>query len=201
MDEINGQYGGKKVFELLMDSGEYVHVQPLSIYVVQALREKSRTLYPYPDKARYERKLEDAKAIEPGQVIPAEENPEYQALYDAADEKQQTYVNLQCIALSVEPLQGRQAMIAKYKDRVKQMRAVMDLPDDAWDATLRFCIISSKQDLGKISNAIMGNALPREEDILNGMRIFRCYVRQETPDGSHSEQKPQSVDADIAVEA
>jgi len=201
MSEDNGQFGGKIVHEHLLDSGEYIYVQPLSIYLVRALRDKAEELYPFPDKTLYERKLDDAKSLEPGQMIPAEENPDYQKLYDEAAENQQSHVNLQCIALSVEPVQGRQAMIDKYKDRVAQLRAMMDIPEDEWDATLRFCVLTSKQDFNKITNSIMGQRLPGEEDILDGMRIFRCYVRKEITNGNHPDQEPQSVAADNAVES
>lgn len=193
MNELNGQYGGKVVHEHLLDSGEIVYVQPLSIYLVRALREKAEELFPFPDKSKYEKVLDDDKAIEPGQTIPAEENPDYQKLYDEADTQQQAYVNEHCIALSVEPVQGRQVMIEKYKDRVAQMRTMMTLPDDEWDATLRFCIMTSRQDFNKITNSIMGQRLPGEDDIMFGMRIFRCYVRKDPTHGSHSEQEPQGA--------
>lgn len=201
MDEINGQFGGMKRFELLMDSGEYVRVQPLSIYLVRALRDKAEELFPFPDKTQYEKALDDAKAIEPGQVIPAEDNPEYQKLYDDAAAKQTQYTNDHCIALSVEPLQGREVMIAKYRDRVTQLRAIMTLPEDDWDATLRFCIMTSRDDFNKVTSAIMGNALPREECIVDSMRIFRCYVRQKAADGDHPEEKPQGAAADQPAES
>lgn len=200
MNEINGQYGGKVVHEHLLDSGEIVYVQPLSIYLVNALRDKARELYPFPNKTDYERTLDDAKAIEPGQVIPAEENPDYQKLYDEAERKQQEHVNEKCVALSVEPVQGREAMIAKYKDRIAQLRELMTLPEDAWEATLKFCIMTSRQDFNKITNSIMGQRLPGEEDILNGMRIFRCYVRQDRANGSHSGQEPSGITQDDTAE-
>lgn len=193
MNEITEQFGGNVVREHLMDSGEVVYVQPLSIYLVRALRSKAEELYPFPDKAKYEKVLDDDKALESGQVIPAEDNPEYQKLYDTASEKQQNYVNEKSLVLSVEPAMGRKAMVAKYKARIAQMRDMMTLPEDDWEATLLFCIIASPQDSNKIYEAIMGRGLPREEDILNGMRIFRCYVRKETVNGSHPEQKPQSA--------
>lgn len=200
MNEINGQYGGNVVRELLMDSGEIVYVQPLSIYLVRALQDKAQELFPFPDKTQYEKTLDDAKAIEPGQVIPAEDNPEYQKLYDIAAEKQQNYVNEKCIALSVEPVQGRQVMIKKYKARIVQMREMMTLPDDEWDATLRFCILTSRADFNKVTEAIMGRGLPREEEILNGMRIFRMYVRKETTSGSDTKEEPQSADTNLLTE-
>lgn len=193
MNEINGQFGGEKRFELLMDSGEIVRVAPLSIYVVRALQDKAEELFPFPDKTKYEKPVDTKKAIEPGQMIPASENPEYRKLYDEAAENQQRYVSDRSIDLSVEPALGREVMIEKYKDRIAQMRDMMTLPDDAWSATLRFCVIGSRQDYTRIATAIMGQALPKEEEILDGMRIFRCYVRKDPNDRHHSDTEPQSL--------
>jgi hypothetical protein len=200
MSENNGQFGGKKVFEILLDSGEIVYVQPLSIYLIRALRQKAEELFPFPDKTRYERALDDDKALEPGQMIPAEDNPDYRAAYDSADKKQQAYVNDQCVLLSVEPVQDKQTIIAKYQTRLDQLRDILTLPDDAWDATLRFCLMTSQQDFNKVTEAIMGRALPREEDILDGMRIFRCYLRENTAVRSDRKEKPQGTDEDHALE-
>lgn len=201
MDEINGQYGGKVVHEHLLDSGEVIYVQPLSIYVIRALQDKAEELYPYPNKSDYEKPLDEAKAIEPGQVIPAEDNPEYQKLYDLARDKQQNYANDQAITLSVEPVQGRQAMIDKYKERVAQMRQIMTLPEDEWAATLRFCVLTSRSDFNKVTASIMGHRLPGEEDILNGMRIFRGHVRKTTSNGSDTKSESQIPPTDHPTES
>lgn len=201
MNEINGQFGGQRVYELLLDSGEYVYVQPLSIYVVRALQDKALELFPFPEKATYEKPMNEAVALEPGQMIPAEENPEYRRLYDETHEKQQQYVNNHSIAFAVEPVLGHEAMIAKYQSRLDQMRKVIALPDDAWDATLRFCIITSRQDYNRVSSAIMGMIkTPSEEEVIDGMRIFRCDIRKSGLDRSHRKEEPQSAASEDAAE-
>jgi len=195
MSENNGQFGGKKVFEILLDSGEYVHVQPLSIYVVRALRTKAEELFPSPDKKAYEKPLDEQKAVEPGQMIPAEENPEYQKLYDIAQEKQWRYVNDQSAMLSIEVAIGREKAIAKYQERIAQFRGVMSVPDDAWEATLKMCILTSTEDYNTVMLAVQGKTiLPSEEEVRDGMRIFRCAIRKERPARRDRKQEPQSVE-------
>jgi hypothetical protein len=202
MNEINGQFGGKKVFEILLDSGELVHVQPLSIYVVRALENKAQEIYPFPDKAEYEKPLDDAKALEPGQKIPAEENPDYQKAYTNATKLQARYSNERCFMLSIEPVVGREKLIAKYKTRIAQMREMMTLPDDDWEATLRFCVLTSSEDYIRVTAAIQGGAeVVSEEEIRDGMRIFRCYVRHNPDRGCYPDQEPQSADAQDAPKA
>jgi Trp operon repressor len=182
MDALNDQFGGLKVQELLLDSGEYVYVQSLSIYAIRALQDKAEELFPAPDKSEYEKPLPEDKAIEPGQVIPAEENPDYQQRMKIIEEQRSQYVNHQAIVLCVHPRVEKEALIKKYAARLEQMRQIMVVPPDEWEATLKMCVIASQEDSGQIAVAIRGlNTIPSEEEVVDGMRIFRPLLRKEKP--------------------
>lgn len=201
MSENNGQFGGVVTYELLLDSGEYVRVQPFSLYAIRALRATAEEKFPFPDKTEYEKPMDAEKSLDGNMTIPAEENPDYRRLYEEAEEKQGRYVDDHCFALCVEPATSREAMVAKYKDRLAQMRKVMKLPKDDWDATLRFCIITSPRDYAQVVRAIQGKALPSEEEIVDAMRLFRCYVSKPPADGDTGNEGAQSSAPDQPLQA
>lgn len=200
MSEVNGQFGGLKVQELLLDSGEYVYVQPLSIYVVRALQDKAEEKHPSPDKTEYEKPVDDDKALEPGLMIPAESNPDYQKAYDEAAEKRSQWTNDQAVLLCINPVEGQDTLIKKYKARVQQLRDLMPIPEDEWEATLKCCIMGSTDDYGRVITAIRGSGAPREDEIRDGMRIFRPLVRKTRPPRDDRQPEPSSPKAENETE-
>lgn len=198
----NGKISGQKTFAIPMESGDYLLIQPLSVYAIQALERRAEELYPFPAKADYEMELDPDKALVPGQKIPAEENPDYKNAYDIARSKQRRYVNDKALALSVDVEGGKDYAIAKYAERIAQMRDMMTLPEDEWEATLFFCLIGSQEDLSNIVMAINGqNTLPTEEEIRDGMRLFRCSLRQPRPARRDRQAEPSRPIEDESVTA
>lgn len=169
---------GQKVTELTLDSGETVLVKPLSVVVGIALSRKSEEVYPYPDPKPYEVKIDDSKTIEPGQVIPASQNPVYQELCQAVDSDRQRWQTQQAILLSLEPLTTRAEVIQRYADDIAAKRAILDgeVPEDAWQATVLFAVISSNEDYNRVTQAISGQMFVTFEEVRGAWRIFRPTV-------------------------
>jgi hypothetical protein len=202
---MTNQFAGQKVIELILDSGETVYVKPLSILHYHALVVQAEKQYPYPDPKPYEKEIDASKTLEPGEVIPAAQNPAYQALCKDIDEQRKTWQYRQYILLAVEVI-DQKATLERHKDRVARMRAMMTLPEDAWEATLLYSIISSTEDYNRVLNATSGQMLVTEEEISNGWRIFRPRIQRSTPLGrgekpeSQSAATPEPVKSDVTGE-
>lgn len=184
------QFSGQKVTELELDSGETVYVKPLSVFILLALQDKAAQQFPYPDPKAYEKAIDDSKTLEPGQVVPAEHNPDYVALKAQIDAKRQGWVNRQVVFVCVE-VEDRQAMIEKYADELKQLGTIIDLPDDPWQATL-YRVINSSVDYTRVTQFAINNLQVQEVDIRNGWRIFQPTVSRSRSVGRG--EKPESSD-------
>jgi hypothetical protein len=197
---MTDQFAGQKVTELILDSGETVYVKPLSILHYHALVMRAEQEYPYPDPNPYEKAIDASKTLEPGEVIPAAQNPAYQTLCKAIDEQRKTFQYRQYILLSVEVV-DQKATLERHRERVEKLRAMMVLPDDAWTATLLYSIISSTEDYNRILAATSGQLLVTEEEISNGWRIFRPRIQRPTSVGRGEKSEPQGATASEPIES
>jgi len=191
---MTDQFAGQKVIELILDSGETVYVKPLSILHYHALVMRAEQEYPYPDPKPYEKEIDASKTLEPGEVIPATQNPAYQVLCKAIDEQRKTWQYRQYILLSVEVV-DQKATLERHQARVEKLRAMMALPEDAWEATLLYSIISSTDDYNRVLSATSGQMLVTEEEISNGWRIFRPRIQRAATLGRGEKPESQSITA------
>jgi hypothetical protein len=181
------QFVGQKVVELVMDSGETVYVKPLSIPLLYAIMDKSAVEYPYPDPKPYEKALDDSITFEPGQVLPAGHNEEYRALCAKADDRRRRWQNVQIVLLCVQ-VEDKQALLDKYGDTIEDIGKIVDVPEDAWEAVLLYCILSSVQDYNQVVLAANGSMVVTEEAVRGTWRIFQPEIRRSRP-VRHSEKK------------
>lgn len=170
-----------KVVEITLDSGIRVHISPLSRYQRNALQERAEQLYPMPDKALYEEELSEAVAI-PGTKIPAEENPEYRAevalVMTARSEF--TTMNMINLCLSYPDFPGgKEELIRFFAIHIAQQRDMMTLPDDEWEATLRFAVIRSVADERDLWSVINESFPITESEVSDAVRVFRPAVSRE----------------------
>lgn len=186
---------GQKVIELEMDSGATILVKPLSVIMAIALRSKSETVLPYPDPTPYERKLDDSVTLEPGQVVPASQNPDYVELCKAVDAKRGTWIALESVPLCVV---RDDSLIKHFKADLAHKRDMLgdQVPEDEWRATLMYCVISSTQDYDRIISASSGNMIVTEAEIRDGWRIFRRPISRDRFVGRVA--KPGTSDSEMA---
>lgn len=170
----------QKVVELVLDSGIRVHVTPLSRFQRNALVEAAEKLYPLPDKKPYEEALSEEIAI-PGTVIPAEDNPEYQAKVAEVRLKRSDYVSAAQLnlCLSFPDFKDRQALIEHFAPYLEEQRDWLALPDDDWQATLRFAIVRSPSDEAQIVSVARDEMPVTEAETTENLRIFRPVLSRE----------------------
>lgn len=170
-----------KVTEILLDSGIRVHVAPLSRYQRNALQERAEQIYPMPDKTLYEEELSEDVAI-PGTKIPAEENPEYQnevgLVLRARSEFISTHMMNLCLTYPDFP-GGKEELIAYFATDIAAQREIMNLPDDPWEATLRFAIIRSVADERDTGDIIRESFPITESEVSEAIRVFRPAISRE----------------------
>lgn len=176
--DTEDSYKGQKVIELVLDSGELVLVKPMSVYLRQAIAAKAETLYPFPDEADYERPVDPEKAAIPGMMHPAKDNPDYQLkLAEISTERLSWYTDY-LIGTIIEWPAGKTALMAKYAEQVEQLAGVLDIQEDAWEATWKYCLVGDV-DRQNIMQAVNGNLMLTEGEVRDAMRIFRPVVSGE----------------------
>lgn len=146
----NGLTGKPGVIEQETMSGVIVQVTPLSIFTLEAIRVKAETLFPYPDKTDYRLPLENAA---PGVTLPAEDNPEYQALCKAVDNQRWEHEQAACLdlACAYPQFSDRAAMLDHFAPRLAQIAEYAALPEDKWRAVLEHCVFTGTASLPKYS--------------------------------------------------
>lgn len=170
----------KKVTEIILDSGIKVWVSPMSRYARNGLAEAAEKLYPYPDKSQFEEELPEDVAI-PGMKIPAEEHPDYQAQVASANRQRGDHISGAMLNLCVvyPDFASRQEIIDHFAPYLDEQRDWLALPEDPWEATLRFAVISSVADENQIM-AIVGDTLPvTEKEVNDNVRIFQPALSRE----------------------
>lgn len=191
----------EKVVEFDLDSGETVHVRPRSFFVRRALTEKAEKLFPLPDKAAYEKEIDPSLTVFPGEKTPADQNPEYLELVRDAKARQLTWINDQFIKLVADFPAGKEKLIKKYADELKDLGEIIDLPADEWEATLFFCLIRTETDRNRVMQAGLDNLQLEEGEVLNGLRIFRPKLRRDGHSNGTGKQESLHPAQDEPIQA
>lgn len=164
----------QKLYEVPLDSGEIVFVQPLTAFARQAIFDRASEVYPAPDKTLYEKPLENAPVAT---LIEAELNPEYQEAMKVVRGKRLAWYWEGVInaGVVVDTPEGRETTIQRYAERLKALRQSANLPSDNWFATVKFMLITTQDDVRYITNAA-SEAL-KEEEIRIGIHSFRRDIQ------------------------
>lgn len=169
-----------KVVEITLDSGIRVFVAPLSRYQRNALVEAAEKLHPFPDKKQYEYALSEDVAI-PGMTLPADDKdnpryPEYLALVTEANRYRNEYISTAMMNLCISYPDfpgGKKQLIEYFAEWLEEQRDWLALPDDEWQATLRFAIIRSASDEAQILSIAKDELPVTEAEITENLRVFR----------------------------
>lgn len=193
-----------KVTECLLDSGIRVFVIPLSRHQRNALNQAAEKLYPYPDKKQYEETLPEDVAI-PGMTLPAEENKDYQVAVREVNRQRSDYIGLALLDICVSYPDfpgGKDDLMKHFAPFLEKQRDWMALPEDEWEATLRFGILQSIADELTISRIANEETPVTEVEVNEEMRIFRPAVQvaaaklldstRQHPPGAKTESESQS---------
>jgi hypothetical protein len=165
--------------EVALASGLVILVRRLNAATRILLLNDVEKKYPFPDPANYIQPLSEVapNAIE-GAMIPADENPAYMAARGEIEEARKRHLVMAVFSLGVvvDTVEGRETTIERYEVRIQKLKAALstELPEDKWQATVRYGLISTADDLAHIFNAAW-NVL-RQDEVRLAIRSFRRDV-------------------------
>lgn len=164
------------VIEYTTASGVRIHVTPLALPTVRALQMRAAQELPYPDEKPYEKLMENA--VE-GTLLPASDNPEYRALCQEIDIQRNELSNTRMIwlACSWPDYSDFKAIVAAFKDRLKDVRKWADLPADDNEAVLFHFVLSGREDVQTVIHAAAQQRPLTNGEIVDGVRLFRINVQ------------------------
>lgn len=165
--------------------GTDLYVPRFNAFMYNAIQKRAEELYPLPDAKQYEMPLPDA-AIE-GDVIPASQNPAYQAAVAQVMLKRNQYWQDAVLGATEVKDAKREQVVALFIAVIEPMRQYADLPADNFVAALRYCILKPHEYIEVMISARKEQPLQQEE-IHEGLRIFRRVVQRSATNGHHPEQ-------------
>lgn len=183
-----------------------VYVPRLSAFMIDAIKKKAGELHPLPDPKPYEKPLPDA-VIE-GDVIPASQNPAYQQALAQVMQARNRY--LQYASLSaVEIPDGAPGKVVPHRDviqlyehQLESMRAFATIPDNenTFALILHYCILTPAEYI-EIVNAATREQQLTQEEVLEGLRIFRRDIQRNTTRGDRRKEDAQDIQEAGEVQA
>ncbi len=160
--------------EIILENGLRVWVYQESQSDYQRLFKEWITANPLPDKKLYELPVPAEDATYEGQTLSAESNPEYKAL---AMERMQAFndylVRAYILGYTDFPDHTEDGLIERYARLINRKRKVMDLPADAWEATLFHAILTTKDEKKQIVQAVEKKLAVDYEEVIDSVAIFR----------------------------
>lgn len=167
--------------EVSLSSGVTVLVRTLTPLVIQRLALKAESLFPFPNKTEYEKPkpgaLPDTNAI-----IPAEQNPDYQAAVNEAFSAQARWLFERILDVAVTA-PDEAAVIANYAPAVAKLRKVDVLVYEEGDSdfmiVLRNFLAVDLKDINHITVAAQMSAPLTEVETRDGRAIFRLQDQRQ----------------------
>lgn len=189
------------VVEYCTQSGVLIHVTPLSLFLIQAVINKSEDIFEYPSEKDYrltEQLNESGEMVQADDVIasgffPASENPEYVALCKAVDTERldwQGYAFIE-LACTFPQYESRDAMIAFFRPQLEKMRRFAAIPEDEWKAILDFCVFTKRVKFNLDKGGVITtterntvillaqqniNQMLTTSEVVGAMRVFRLQL-------------------------
>lgn len=160
--------------ELQLSNGLKAWVYPVSAHDRMELIQKWLKDNPEPDKQAYEMPVPAEDASFEGQTLAAETNPEYQRIQKERRESLSEYLtNAFLVGYTEFPDHKESDLVAKFARVIARKRRVMDLPADAWEATLRFALLDTPEDQRQIMAAVEMRLPVEYGEIIDQVKIFR----------------------------
>lgn len=172
------------VIEYITQSGVLIHVTPLSIFTLQALRHKAEEQYPYPAKVDYQVPSE----VTATGYLPAEENPDYVAACKVIDGERGLWIDnaVLDLACAYPQFPNRESMQAHFAPRLLQLSKYFELSGDDWADTLEHCVFTRTSIQGRsmrnervdvVSLALQQSSITLSiPEVMDGLRVFRLAL-------------------------
>jgi hypothetical protein len=169
------------VVEITLSNGLRVWTHAVSQRDNLRLIQEWEAKNPAPNKDDYRLPVPPDMASFEGQMLAPEENPVYQQLLKDRKTSLNDHIIRAYLLGYVEfPDTTEDELIAKHAKAIARKRRVMDVPDDAWEATLLFALVDDIRDYQLLVNAVQRNLTVDEGEVIDEMRIFRPVNRGRT---------------------
>lgn len=165
----------------LYSATEIILANGLKVWVYQESQSDYRRLFktwldanPNPDKKSFEVAVPAEDASFEGQTLSADSNPEYKDLLQARMQSLNDYlVRAYILGYTDFPDHTESDLIARYERVISRKRKVMDLPADAWEATLFHAILTTEDEKRQIVQAVEKKLAVDYEEVVDSVAIFR----------------------------
>lgn len=151
MDNHNGavkqlETEGRQAITLYeSNSGVIFWITPINLPTLYAIRLKSEDLFPYPDKRPYQH--EEENSFSPGQLSPAEDNPDYLAACAEVDKERKQWLDraifTYCVTCPKYPT--KELMIEAFRTQLNRLREIAVIDMDDYDTVLFHIVLSWNQ--------------------------------------------------------
>lgn len=187
--------------EIILSNGIKVWCYPIPARDRSKLVLQWNEQNPLPDKKAYQLPVPEDEATIPGQTLSAESNPEWQDVLEQRRYKLNDYlVHTFLVGYTDFPDNSEDELIARYARVIARKRKVMDLPADAWEATLRGAIVDNIEDEFILVQAIQKRVETTFEEVIDSVAIFRPVNSRHLNRPVPTEDHPQSAAAQTGVQ-
>lgn len=175
-------------------SGVIFYVTPISLATLRAIQLKAMAFFPYPDKEPYEVLEDPETSFDPNQKLPAEVNPEYQALCRVVDKERKNWADRAIFNYTVEcpKYPTHEALVTAFKPQLDKLRKIAELPEDDYEAVLFHLVFTWNQvalnekqqytpagnEYGRIIDLAIQTVALSEEEVIAGIRYFRPRIQR-----------------------
>lgn len=177
-----------KVIAVPLDCGETLLVEPVSMFAQQAIVEESERRFPLPDKAPFEKLIPGA--VDPSMTTRAEDDPEWQKAAKVVENERNKWQNRAIVLMSVK----RDDKLIKKYAQMRAQRLSVGIPEgDVWHDTLLLCLIASPRDVAQIKIAAQHLLPLEEEEVRDGLRIFRLAIQRKPAGDAPGEEAAPGI--------
>ena len=187
VDGLNGR-PVRVIYEC--SSGVIFHITPLNLATLRAIQLKAQDLFPYPDKLPYQ--TPDENAFAPGQLSPAEENPDYLEACKKVDFERGQWADKTVFnyAAKMPKYPTKQSLIDDFQEPLNALREIAILPQDDYEAVMLHLVLTWNQvgvdksgsyreaqsDYSRIVQLAIQTVALTPAEVVSGVRFFRPQI-------------------------
>lgn len=187
-------------------NGGVIGVSPLPPILRQELTYKAYQKVPPVDRAQYE--VVDTLAFVPGDVIPAEKNPEFEkamkGYHKAADKELVKMILCSCVHVPILDVNGRvvewkseQQLIDEWNAEITKYVSVTGIDEPHYLLALEFGYLNEVSDHQAVIDAAQGTLPLSGEEVIEGVKFFRINLQRPTISRNNQNAKSQGVSKKI----
>lgn len=186
--------GRPVIIEYECYSGVMAHITPLNIPTLKAIQQKAKLIFPYPDKTPYQQPEEHG--FTEGQLTPAEDNPAYVTEVKRIDHERAVWADRAIFDYCVRfpAFKSNEDMVEKFRAQLTTLREIAELPDDDFEATLFYIVlswnqpginadgnlVSAESEYNRLVKLAIQTVALTPAEVTAGIRFFRPLVQSKT---------------------